>query len=142
MLKNYVLLNRCARSSSPSLTFPRIILFRPDGRLMLGIATKEDAFNYEPEAQTLERHRRPAMAHSKPPTSGAGVDGRRPRRHTGVDRGDGPECMACHGPGSRPIWEVTLGGPARMPTAICLLPTRPRPSRGSTRPATRGSIRG
>lgn len=102
MLKNYVLVKVSRSLQSPStVTLPRIILFRPDGRLMLGIATNEDARNYD-EVEMLEFTDDQRWRLEATNFRDAGV-GRPPRRHQGGGE-DGPLCMRCHGPNCRPIW--------------------------------------
>src|SRR5262249_20113262 len=101
LLSNYVLMEASRSRQRPSsVEFPRIILFRPDGRLVLGIATRPESEGYF-DVEFLEFTRQNqwflcaiSFDRSRYP---------RPTHHfAGRDSGGG--CTDCHGRSMRPIW--------------------------------------
>ncbi|MGE3818529.1 MAG: hypothetical protein AB7I30_03780 [Isosphaeraceae bacterium] len=100
ILKNYALMENSASRQSPStVDRPRIILFRPDGKFFLGIATNPDSFAYESvEILALDRD---LNGQAKGIDFDRRVQGA-PVLYEGRDQDE--RCVGCHGPNLRPIW--------------------------------------
>ncbi|MBV9125331.1 MAG: hypothetical protein JO112_18405 [Planctomycetes bacterium] len=96
----YVLMEHSRSTQQASTPFPRIILFRPDGKLMIAIATDRSSDETYNDVEMLEStdgyEWRLGALH---------LDGQggAPTLHFGRPK-TGGFCTDCHGPSNRPIW--------------------------------------
>ena len=99
--KNYSLVEQTRTPGKSSLTYPRIILFGSDARLMFNVATDQS----DPDYEKLD------VAYLDPKTGEWEFSQFDFTNRTAAIKNKPAECLTCHGKPARPLWGTYLNWP-------------------------------